>query len=104
MSKEDWYTLFISILNSVRARFRKSTHCVFFDAYINFSETKKKWRCLAILVELTTRKLNFFDSYALWMLKESLEEHLDRDDNDQDKILKLIVDFENKLDKFHKAI
>ena len=104
MLKEDWFALFISILNSVRSRFRKSTHCIFFDAYINFTETQKKWRCLAILVELTTRKLNFFDSYALWMLKVALEEQLDRDDNDQDKILKLIVDFENKSDRFHKTI
>jgi len=101
---EDWYELLVEILQGVRRQHKSSEHCLFLMAFIYSTILPRKFRFLAVIVELTGRNLNFFSNYCLWKLKMEIEQDLINENTEQDNILKLIVHFERTSEEFSRTI
>jgi len=89
-----WSNLYFEILQKSRKLKREANHAIFLQAYANIGLIHNKLRVIAIVMELCSKKLNFLENYAHYRLKKLVEESLFTEEDEQDKQLDRIVEFE----------
>lgn len=99
-----WSNLYFEILLKSRRMKREANHAIFLQAYANIGLIHNKYRVIAIVMELCSKKLGFLENYAHYRLKKLVEESLFTEEDEQDKQLDRIVEFEKQSNVFVNQI